>query len=74
MMQTRLMSLIETLTNIAVGLVISLISQLVIFGAYGIELSFRQNVQIVLWFTAISIVRSYCIRRRIFNRFVRKPS
>ncbi len=70
-MQTRLMSLVETLTNIAVGLVISLISQLVIFGAYGIELSFHQNVEIVLWFTAISIVRSYVIRR-VFNRFVRK--
>lgn len=66
-MQTRLMSLVETLTNIAVGLVISLISQLVIFGAYGIELSFGQNMQIVLWFTAISIVRSYAIRR-IFCR------
>lgn len=70
-MQTRLMSLVETLTNIAVGLVISLISQLVIFGAYGIELSFGQNVQIVLWFTAISIIRSYCLRR-LFNKFVRK--
>lgn len=72
-MQSRLMSFVETMTNIAVGLVISLISQLAIFGAYGIKLSFGQNVQIVLWFTAISIVRSYALRR-FFNRMAKRSA
>jgi hypothetical protein len=65
-MQSRLMSLIETLVNIAIGLVVSLISQLVIFKAYGIKLDMHQNLQIVGWFTAVSIIRSYAVRR-MFN-------
>ena len=62
-MQSRLMSLVETLVNIAIGLIVSLISQLVIFQAYGIKLDFHQNLQIVGYFTAISIIRSYAVRR-----------
>ena len=60
------MSLIETLVNVALGLIVSLISQLVIFQAYGIKLDFHQNLQIVGYFTAISIIRSYAVRR-MFN-------
>ena len=62
-MQSRLMSLIETLVNVALGLIVSLISQLVIFQAYGIKLDLHQNLQIVGWFTAVSIIRSYAVRR-----------
>ena len=61
------MSLVETVTNIAIGLVISLISQIIIFKAYGINLPINDNVAIVLWFTLISVIRSYAIRR-LFNR------
>ena len=57
------MSLIETLVNVALGLIVSLISQLVIFQAYGIKLDLHQNLQIVGWFTAVSIIRSYAVRR-----------
>lgn len=67
-MQTRMMSLVETVTNIAIGLVISLISQIVIFRAYEIHLSIGDNVAITLWFTVISVIRSYTIRR-LFNRW-----
>ena len=65
-MQTRLMSLVETMTNILVGLVISFLSQIVIFKVYNVSLSTQQNVEITLYFTAISIARSYCLRR-VFN-------
>ena len=37
MKQTRLMSLVETLTNILVGFAVSLIAQLYIFSAYGVH-------------------------------------
>ena len=57
------MSLVETLVNIGIGLIVSLLSQLVIFRAYGIALDFHQNLEIVGYFTAVSIVRSYCVRR-----------
>ena len=60
------MSFVESLTNVAVGLVVSLISQIVIFGLYGIHISLGQNIAMTLWFTLISIIRSFCIRR-VFN-------
>ena len=66
-MQSRLGSLVESLTNVAVGLVISLLSQIVIFGAYGIHLTFGDNVMITVWFTVVSVLRSFAIRR-YFNR------
>lgn len=66
-MQSRRWSLIEAVANVLVGLGVSLVSQLVIFHLYGVELSLAQNLKIVLWFTLISIVRSY-ILRRVFNR------
>lgn len=65
-MQSRLMSLLEVATNIFVGLVVSFISQVVIFSAYDVHLSLTQNLTITLYFTAISIVRGYALRR-FFN-------
>ncbi len=65
-MQSRIMSAIETATNIAVGLVISLLAQMVILPVYGIHISMSENVQITIFFTAVSIVRGYCLRR-LFN-------
>lgn len=65
-MQTRLMSLVETTTNILVGLVISFLSQIVIFKLYDVHLSTQQNAEITLYFTIISILRSYALRR-FFN-------
>ena len=65
-MQTRLMSLVETMTNVAAGLVISFLSQIVVFKIYDVHLSTQQNVEITLYFTIISILRSYALRR-FFN-------
>ena len=66
MSQSKAMSFVESLTNVAVGLVVSLISQIVIFGFYGIHISLGQNIAMTFWFTLISIIRSYALRR-IFN-------
>ncbi len=60
------MSLVETTTNILVGLVISFLSQIVIFKIYDVHLSTQQNAEITLYFTIISIIRSYALRR-FFN-------
>jgi hypothetical protein len=57
------MSMIEVATNILIGLVVSFISQIVIFKLYNIHISVVQNVEITVWFTIISIVRSYLVRR-----------
>jgi hypothetical protein len=57
------MSMIEVATNIAIGLVVSFISQIAIFKLYDIHISVTQNIEITIWFTVISIIRSYLIRR-----------
>jgi hypothetical protein len=57
------MSMIEVATNIAIGLVVSFISQIAVFKLYDIHISVTQNVEITIWFTVISIIRSYLIRR-----------
>lgn len=67
-MQSRAMSLIESLTNIAVGLGVSLIAQIVIFPLFGITLSVLEDMQLACIFTAVSLVRSYVLRR-LFERF-----
>lgn len=67
MTQSRLMSLIESFTNMIVGYVLALVTQLVVLPFYGVHLSMTQNISIVSIFTVVSLVRSYCIRR-IFNK------
>lgn len=63
MKQTRLCSLIESVVNILVGYGVALGSQLLIFPMFGVHLPFTANMLIGAWFTAISLVRSYIIRR-----------
>ena len=65
-MQTRLMSMVETITNVAIGLIVSFISQLAIFKLYDIHISLAQNLEMTLYFTVVSIIRSYVLRR-FFN-------
>ncbi len=65
-MQSRRMSMIEVATSILIGLVVSFLSQIVIFKHYDIHTTLGQNLEITLYFTAISIVRGYALRR-FFN-------
>ena len=74
-MQTRLQSAIESAANVLVGYAVAIASQLAIFPLFNIYVSFSSNLAIGAWFTAISLVRSYVIRRW-FNglRFAQKGS
>ncbi len=63
MQQTRLGSLIESAMNIAIGYGVALASQIAIFPMFGIHVTMSTNLWIGAWFTAISLVRSYVIRR-----------
>lgn len=67
MKQTKLQSFIESITNVAIGYLVALFSQIVIFPLYDINISMSDNLMIGLWFTVISITRSYLIRR-YFNK------
>ena len=63
MKQTRLGSLVESLMNILIGYFVALGSQIVVFPMFDINVPLVTNLWIGAWFTAISLVRSYVIRR-----------
>jgi len=62
-MQSRVESLVESIVNIAIGYGVALLSQILIFPLFGIHVPLSTNLWIGLWFTMISLVRSYVIRR-----------
>ena len=66
-MQTKYQSLIESLTNILIGYLTALLSQVLIFPIFDIYVSFQDNLLIGLYFTIISLIRSYLVRR-YFNK------
>lgn len=70
MTQSRAMSAVESVANVAIGYVVALAGQLVVFPLVGIEVSMQTNLVIGAAFTAISLARSYCVRR-LFNRLHR---
>jgi hypothetical protein len=62
-MQTKTQSAIETAVSIAIGYIIAVVSQLLIFPQFGIHIPIDDNLWIGAWFTVISLIRSYLIRR-----------
>jgi hypothetical protein len=71
MTQTRMGSLIEALFNTAIGLVISVIANQLVFPQFGFYPSLGENVAISLTYTAISIARQYMLRRWFNSRLQR---
>ena len=65
--QSRGMSLLESFANVAIGYVIAVGTQMVVFPLFGIHTSVSDDLLIGLIFTVVSIVRSYSLRR-VFNR------
>ncbi len=62
-MQTRLESFIEALTNIAIGFGINLVANMTILPALGFPISLGDGLLIGVFFTIISVARSYVVRR-----------
>ncbi len=67
-MQSKTHSLIESCSNVAVGYLVAVASQLAIFPMFDINISVTDNLAIGAWFTVISIIRSYAIRRWFTRR------
>lgn len=63
MSQTRMQSALESVANVAVGYGVALLSQLLVFPLFDIHVPFSSNLAIGAWFTVISLVRSYVLRR-----------
>ena len=62
-MQTRRHSALEAAANIVVGYIGAVGSQMILFPLFGISVSHSTNLLMGGWFTAISIVRSFTLRR-----------
>lgn len=71
MNQTRLQSLIETCCSTAIGYVVAIASQLVIFPRFDVHIEFSTNLIIGGWFTVISVARGYIVRRWFNARLVK---
>ena len=73
MQQTRLGSLTESIVNIIIGYTVAISSQVVIFPMYGIHVPITTNLVMGAWFTVVSLVRSYLIRRW-FNAWLHRST
>lgn len=65
-MQSKIDSALEALTNIAIGAGVALTAQLVWFPIIGKSFTITENLMTTAFFTLVSFVRSYVIRR-LFN-------
>ena len=63
MKQSKLMSLVEAVANVAVGYGIAVTTQLVVFPWFGLPARVADALAIGAIFTVASIVRSYTLRR-----------
>lgn len=66
MKQSKRHSALESITNVIVGLLISIIAQMIIYPILNISVTFNQNLIITFVFFVLSFARGYIIRR-IFN-------
>lgn len=66
MTQSKLSSAAESITNVAVGYSVAMITQAMVFPLFGFHASAAGHAGIALIFTVVSLVRSYALRR-LFN-------
>lgn len=63
MSQSRRMSLVEAGTNVSVGYVLAIATQIVVFPWFGLVVSIDDNLAIGAVFVIVSLLRSYLLRR-----------
>lgn len=63
MAQSRWKSLAESVANVAVGYGVAVLTQVVVFPLFGLEAGLSENLALGGIFTAVSLVRSYTLRR-----------
>ena len=57
------MSLIEAIANVAVGFAVALLTQILVFPLFDLEVTLGENLAIGSLFTLASICRSFVLRR-----------
>jgi hypothetical protein len=63
MSQTRKESAIEAVVNIVVGYSVNIAANFAIFPLFGWHITLEQNLMIGVFYTVVSFVRSYALRR-----------
>lgn len=63
MPQTRLLSLGESVANVAAGFGVGLVTQILVFPLFGISVRLVDQFGIAAIFTAVGIVKTYAVRR-----------
>ena len=63
MRQSRLMSLVEAVANVAVGYAVAVLTQMLVFPLFGLMTTVPENLAIGAIFTVVSLARSYALRR-----------
>lgn len=63
MTQSRAMSLVEAATNVVVGYVLAILTQIVVFPWFGIDAALGEHMAIGLAFVGVSLARGYLLRR-----------
>jgi hypothetical protein len=66
-MQSPAMSLAESVANVVVGYGLAVATQVLVFPIFEVTVSVADSLAIGLAFTAVSMVRSYALRR-LFER------
>ena len=72
-MQSRWMSLLEGITNIALGYGVAVLTQVLVFPLFGLSVSLGENLGIGAVFTVVSLIRSFALRRA-FNALVARSA
>ena len=62
-MQTKKWSMIETLVSVGIGWLIGVILNMLVLPLFDYNVSLTDGVLISIIFTAVSVIRSYIIRR-----------
>lgn len=57
------MSLLEAITNVAVGYALAVATQSIVLPLFGLRPSLGENMALGAIFTAISLIRGYILRR-----------
>ena len=63
MIQSRRMSLVESIANVVIGYGIAVATQVVVFPLFGIHIALADDLAIGMVFLVISLVRSFVLRR-----------
>ncbi len=72
MKQSRRASLFESVANVVLGYGVALGTQVVVFPVFGLDVSFKDNIEIGMIFTVASLIRSFTLRRAFEVLRVRK--